>query len=579
MNHQTQGILTVLVSTLVFGVAGYWLLPNRTKGSIVAAAVGATASTGYVRQNKRIREVTHTLNSIETHLKHISQPDNIPGSKTKTQGQITLNVKEINRLRNKIEELNERIENSRKNQLDNDIGIQTENSEAKINSMVSEISILTKNSQDESINQDEDDIAADEDVQRIIDWFDSRDVSLENYYEPDHTIDNLLDGLSIYLGDNYSVLNQFHWRLRRSVGKTFRFNLDGYDSRAKSILNQYLKKLRSSDYLSSGRLVKRPDNSDFILASSHNRSDIQGFFDGGWFERFIYYKAVELLDSEGIDYQYIRGAKIIYPNNEYSELDLFFLIDKKPLLIECKSGQNHDEGISKFVQHRERLGLEVDEAIFVVLDIDEAAAYIRTRNWKITVTDQNSFLHVIQKLSSTPKENDDDTKSEVETEEQENNLVSTSTLEKDETVELFFKRRGLNLAPEYRSIVIEELINLFKTLHESMSFNDIAKTLRDKIKNKHSIGRNKIAETLNCLRYSDIFRNDKHKPVRNTSLQISSMSSMKIETLERKCMEIYASKILQQFDPDFFDTENNVAEFERLTLGKAPSSDKISKLK
>ncbi|NEQ30661.1 MAG: hypothetical protein F6K04_06615, partial [Leptolyngbya sp. SIO4C5] len=51
------------------------------------------------------------------------------------------------------------------------------------------------------------------------------------------------------------------------------------------------------------------------------------------------------------------------------------------------------------------------------------------------------------------------------------------------------------------------------------------------------------------------------------------------KTLEKKCMEFYAEKILQQFDPDFFDEADNVKEFENLTLGKAPTPEKIKQMR
>ena len=44
-------------------------------------------------------------------------------------------------------------------------------------------------------------------------------------------------------------------------------------------------------------------------------------------------------------------------------------------------------------------------------------------------------------------------------------------------------------------------------------------------------------------------------------------------------MEFYSKKILQLFDPDFFDVEGNVQAFERLTRGMVPSRTKIEQFK
>ncbi len=94
-----------------------------------------------------------------------------------------------------------------------------------------------------------------------------------------------------------------------------------------------------------------------------------------------------------------------------------------------------------------------------------------------------------------------------------------------------------------------------------------------------SLARIKISEILNCLRRFDLFRSENNKRVQNTATPIFKMASLKVKTLEKKCMEFYAEKILQQFDPDFFDEADNVKEFENLTLGKAPTPEKIKQMR
>ncbi|NEP20072.1 MAG: hypothetical protein F6J97_24830, partial [Leptolyngbya sp. SIO4C1] len=148
-----------------------------------------------------------------------------------------------------------------------------------------------------------------------------------------------------------------------------------------------------------------------------------------------------------------------------------------------------------------------------------------------------------------------------------------------DSLEDFFKKQKLNQAPESRSVVFDKLVELMKALNGPVSFNDITKTLRDSMKGELSLGRKQISEILNCLRYFDLFRDKKNKPVKNTSELIYSMASLKPKTFERKCMEFYVEKVLQLFDPDFFDDKENIKIFERLTLGTVPSSEKIESMK
>jgi hypothetical protein len=367
------------------------------------------------------------------------------------------------------------------------------------------------------------------------------------------------------------------------VGRRAYINLDECNPREKSIHNQFLKKLRSCDYLSFGRVIKNKDSKDYILAAPYTRSDVQGFLDGGWFERFVYYKVVEFLNSEGVDYQYLRNLKITYQNNQNAELDLFFLIDGKPLLIECKAGQDCD--MTQITGYRDRLQLEGSQILLVVLNIDDSEAHLRSKNWNVGVANQDSFLNFIREiipaeinvhLETSPQETSLET-GELLNQPNELNASTDNELNDptDDNLKSFFKGRGLNQSPEARKDILMALIQFFGSTYEPIGFNELTKILRDEMQGGSAIGRNKILEVLNCLRYSDMFRDGKNKPIRRDVTQlIYGLASTKPKTLERKCIEFYADKVLQLFDPDFFKDGNNCREFERLTHGELPEKYK-----
>ncbi|NEZ57374.1 hypothetical protein [Adonisia turfae] len=571
MNSNKQGILTILVSGIFFGSVGFWLIPENIKGMIIGAVAGAGAAGGYIHHDKRLKQfgikqqkaqntyqrkldnltasaiqtekaIEEIILTAKTYEIKINELQDIPRERL---GQPKLNSHEIDSIRTRLVKLESKVDKtstSQNNDTSDDIDYikqALKGLELKINS----ISTVSTSSDSQAIIEvgeqaisEHEETLEDKTAQKVIEWFIAKNIEVENYYEPNPTIDTLLDRLSLYLGDNYSVLKKFHRRLRSSVGKRTRFDFRDYDSRAKSIHNQYLKKLKSSDYLSLGKLVKNKETSDFIIANSYDRPDIQGFFDGGWFERFIYYKVVELFDSEGVDYQYLRNPKIAYGEKDLSELDLFFLVNGQPLLIECKAGQHYHDDIEKFNNHAKRLSLAPQNAIFVVLDIEEAEADIRTHHWNITVADQNNFLVYIKRAikihkysqSSIDYKNDnidDDFFSE-----EENRKVTVS----DDSLETFFRKNRLNLTPESRSAVFNKLIKLIEDSDKPFSFNDITKAIRDSMKKDHNLSREKVSETLHCLRYHDLFRDNQNKPVHNTSELIYSMASLKPKTFEKK---------------------------------------------
>jgi tRNA C32,U32 (ribose-2'-O)-methylase TrmJ len=57
MNDQAKSALTVLASSLVFGLAGLWLSPKEPKAAAVGALAGATGAIGYIQQNSRLRQL------------------------------------------------------------------------------------------------------------------------------------------------------------------------------------------------------------------------------------------------------------------------------------------------------------------------------------------------------------------------------------------------------------------------------------------------------------------------------------------------------------------------------------------
>lgn len=597
MTPEMKGSLTILASGILAGSAGFWLLPNQMKGAVVGAVAGSATAAAHIQQMNRLRKLAIAHQSDSTHLRnqimqaartiesvgletesqkaivqgmsakidHKSQPSFSP--KLSTSADISSLSRRLSTLELKLDRNLARV------------GAGQEKSQPYPSPLLlaePQSSIPQSFSIEERAETSED-----EAVQKITEWFEKKQVEVENYYEPDPQIDRLLDGLSLYLGDNYSSLKMLHWKLRSSVGKKTTFDLSKCSTRIKSIHKEYINKLKSSDYLSIGRLVIRKDNSSFIVAESHQRSDIQGFFDGGWFERYIYDKVVELLDAEGADYQYLRNLKIAYSSSDkaepnIAELDLFFLVNGQPLLIECKTGSSHTKGIAKFNKHREKLGLDMNSAVFVVLDIDEAEAHLRTTNWGATVTNQNDFLARIKERITASRPSlpslDEDEESEAA---EEVGLVDLG----NESLESFFKIIKINLAPKSRRRVLESLIQLMEASKEPTTFNQISKALRDHLKDELSLSRHKISEILNCLRVTKLFRNEDNRPVINTAKPIYKMTVLNVDFFERKCVEYYTKKILTMYDPGFFNTAENIALFETLTQSKTLFPEEIEQIR
>lgn len=567
MSDQMQRLLTVMLSSALCGLAGLWLADGKPKGFIVGGGAGAAAATGLAYQDRRLQAIA----AQQRQIKGAAKPSPSPASQPAKQ-QLAAYQTQLSNLQSNLQ-LASRQNKLSRGELRSDI--------KRLRDSLEEIKLrldqqATANRSYAAIPDaappryldlsDEDNSEA---VSGSIGWFNGRRVDIESSYEPDPQIDDLLDGLSAYLGENYAILGRFHRKLRSNVGLKLYFNLVDHSQREISVHRQFIKQLRVSNFLKFGRIIKDGEKPEYIIATSHDRPDIKQFLTGIWFERYIYRKLAELFKAEGLEYECLRNPKISYANGDIAELDLFFLVDGQPLLIECKSGQNYDFDIEKFAQHRKRLSLEAERAIFVVLDIDTALTSIRSRDWQITVVDQTALLEHVKGMISGDEE-----------EATEQNLGEEEPVTVPDTSGLaqFFKQRGLNLAPQYRSDILARVIALVEQ-EGPIKFSDLTKIIRDQLAADTGLARRKIMEVLNCLRYSGVFQDEARQPVRNVYESIYYLSSPIPRVLERKCMEFYARKILQQFDPDFFDAEGNVQAFEQLTQGKAPAPGKLAQYK
>ena len=107
----------------------------------------------------------------------------------------------------------------------------------------------------------------------------------------------------------------------------------------------------------------------------------------------------------------------------------------------------------------------------------------------------------------------------------------------------------------------------------------MVKTLRDRLQTDFSISRKKIDEILNGLRFAGLFLNENNQPVFNTAFPVYTLASSDPSTFEERYIANLTGRILHLYDPDFFNELENIALFESLTQGKAPSAEQIEHIK
>ena len=250
----------------------------------------------------------------------------------------------------------------------------------------------------EAVNGSKDEDAA-------IAWFATKKISIENQHQPTFQ-DAILNKHAIFLGEHLKdenhepllapLLKQIRWAISQNRGVQYHFKKASQNQTR--ILTQFCRHLLDDTLLSSYRYVKNNDQK-IIHAAIQDRADIRAFFDGIWFERFICHRVCSVLDSLGIHYSYLMNPIVKFTNGDRYELDLFFLVDEKPLLIECKTGGNFTAHIKKFGDHCKRLSLSFPSAYLVILDLEDAQSENLSQLWKFTVVNQDGLVDCLQKFS------------------------------------------------------------------------------------------------------------------------------------------------------------------------------------
>ncbi|MEM9486577.1 MAG: hypothetical protein AAGA83_23115 [Cyanobacteria bacterium P01_F01_bin.116] len=242
------------------------------------------------------------------------------------------------------------------------------------------------------------------------------------------------------------------------------------------------------------------------------------------------------------------------------------MIQGQPLLIECKAGKQFDSGIETFAKHRQRLSLNSENAIFVALELEERLTAVRTIRMGVTVANKDTFLSHVEKLlitrgiGQTVDEPDVDSAAAVAKTVGEAEVLSLSQV---------FNKKKINLAPEYRKVVLEELVQIFQKQDISLNFTQLIREIKDKLQNTpHELSRNKITEVLHTLRLSRCFLTKAKRPVLNIGKPVERLTSSNVDTLEQRCLRHYMKEVSKVIGPDFFDEPGNVEQFNQLTCGK-----------
>ncbi|XDE63063.1 hypothetical protein AB3M80_02600 [Arthrospira platensis BEA 1257B] len=202
----------------------------------------------------------------------------------------------------------------------------------------------------------------------LINWLEKLEIKVNSSNQPSAS-DDVLNQLADIIGNNYQNLSQLHQAIVQSIcsRSPFHLNLSNSSQPEISQSTQLCNRLSCLSFLSTYHYNK---NTRTISGQVDPQGQIINFFNGIWFERFIYHKITNLFNEYNLSYQCLINPKLEFANGNVFELDFLFWVNQQVLWVECKSGKNYNPTISTYENHRNSLELPKESSMMVLLQAD-----------------------------------------------------------------------------------------------------------------------------------------------------------------------------------------------------------------
>jgi predicted SprT family Zn-dependent metalloprotease len=379
------------------------------------------------------------------------------------------------------------------------------------------------------------------DCEAALNWLQKQDIEVKKYYQPEEG-EHIFNEISLFLGDKYNLIQTVYEQLKRNIpkGTSFQVHLASKSELEISTATQFCTKLSNYALLNT---YNYNNVTKIIYASPPQQGRLINFLNGGWFEKYVFQKIINLLQENNLKFSCIVNPQITLSNGSNFELDILFLINDNPLWLECKTG-DYQSYIVKYSDFKKHLSIEKENSCLIILGLPNHLTKKLTQLYEITVLNENNFLEYIELTIKG------------DSQEQNNNSVAKNNNNELTTI---FKKAGIRPLPEIRHLIISEIsqIKLPQTLIE------IKKEISEKLTD---ISNNKIQDIINVLLQGGCFLDEKKHPIISFKDDVYYLISNDEKKLENHCLNTYKETILS-FDNNYFNSPENINNFQEVVGG------------
>lgn len=237
----------------------------------------------------------------------------------------------------------------------------------------------------------------DHQYQPIIKWFATKQVKVTvNPKELDTT--GFFDDVALELGNNYEMLKEVTDKIKRIQKKGYtniNFPLAQKSQKHLQEIVKFCTQLYKYAFVAKYYYQKQDK---LIKLTLQTAPAIVQFFNGVWLEWFVFVKMLRFLRERQLSFSGARSIIATLPNEDYYELDTFFLIDNRiPICIECKTGEFRQD-LDKYSKLRKRLSIDKSQFLLCVVGISDEQAQGLTSMYEVTLVNENTFLPHVEQL-------------------------------------------------------------------------------------------------------------------------------------------------------------------------------------
>lgn len=240
-------------------------------------------------------------------------------------------------------------------------------------------------------------LANDQQYQPIIEWFGAKKVTVKvNPKELDTT--GFFDEMAVELGNNYEVLREVSEKIKRIQNKGYtnvHFQLAKKSQKHIQEIVNFCNQLYRFSFVAKCFYQK---HEKVVKLTLQTAPAIVQFFNGTWLEWFVFIKVFNLLQEKHTPFSGARSLTVTLPNEDFHELDVFFLINNNiPLCIECKSGEFRQD-LDKYSRLRKRLAIDRSHFILCVAGLSDEQAQGLTSMYEVTLVNEKNLIPHVEQL-------------------------------------------------------------------------------------------------------------------------------------------------------------------------------------